>query len=91
MNRHTHKESRRSSTIEKSVDELKAVCGLDCEECQFYNEQCSGCRKERGRMFWGRCPIFFCCVHERGLKVCADCNDFLCQKFLNQITNSIGL
>ncbi|MGA1876278.1 MAG: DUF3795 domain-containing protein [bacterium] len=86
---------RDNNTVEEKDTEerveLKAVCGLSCEECQFYGIQCAGCRIQRGRMFWGRCPVYCCCVYDRGLEFCADCSQFICKKFLDQITTSIGL
>jgi len=81
-----------SVVIEEVEDnELVAVCGFSCQECQFYEDKCMGCRLEKGIMFWGRCPIYFCCVYGKGLQFCAECSQFLCQRFLDQITTSIGL
>lgn len=75
----------------KSADELQTICGLNCEDCQFYKDKCLGCVRQKGVMFWGRCPIFYCCFYEKGLRSCSACSQFLCQKFLDQITTSIGL
>ncbi|MEW6378850.1 MAG: DUF3795 domain-containing protein [bacterium] len=79
------------STSGKISEILEAICGLNCGDCQFYKDKCLGCPKQKGIMFWGRCPIFRCCVYEKGLESCAVCSQFLCQKFLDQITTSIGL
>ena len=84
-------ESNSNITVTKDLDELKAVCGLNCADCRFYEDQCLGCRKQKGRMFWGLCPIYYCCVYEKGMKFCANCSEFLCQRYLDQITTSIGL
>jgi len=80
-----------NSAEEKISEGLQAICGLNCEDCQFYKDKCLGCVRQKGSMFWGRCPIFRCCVYEKGLESCAVCSQFLCQKFLDQITTSIGL
>jgi len=80
-----------SKSSEKTSEQLEAICGLNCGDCQFYRNNCLGCLRQKGIMFWGRCPIFRCCVYEKGLESCAVCSQFLCQKFLDQITTSIGL
>lgn len=46
---------------------MKAICGLDCEECGC--ETCGGCTETKGRPFGGTCVLAVCCEQEG----CANC------------------
>ena len=60
-----------------------AVCGYYCGACDSLLEgECCGCGYELGETSHGECPIFLCCVVERGLAHCGLCMDFPCQLFL---------
>jgi hypothetical protein len=55
------------------------ACGLDCGLCQRYHsggtKPCPGCC---GQGFWDNtpsCGIITCCVKQRGLEVCGQCNE----------------
>ena len=39
---------------------------------------CTGCRGDRGLHWAPDCPILLCCVDERHLKHCAQCEAFVC-------------
>lgn len=65
-----------------------AVCGLVCDECQFFEETCPGCCKINGKTFWAQeimpkkvCPIFDCAVNEKKYKTCGACSQLPCEIF----------
>jgi hypothetical protein len=65
-----------------------AVCGLLCEECQFFDQTCPGCYKIKGKTFWAEeimpekvCPIFDCAVNDKGHNNCGGCLELPCDIF----------
>ena len=55
-----------------------SVCGIDCDICKYREEQnCNGCRSNKGKIFWGECDLYECC-NSRNLKHCGLCADFPC-------------
>ncbi|MBP7460921.1 MAG: DUF3795 domain-containing protein [Candidatus Delongbacteria bacterium] len=61
-------------------------CGLNCRECQFYNQPCEGCYIIQGRPFWAEelpgevCPLFDCASTQE-FTSCGQCSQLPCQKF----------
>ncbi len=43
---------------------MKAICGLDCNECGFRGS-CKGCGETCGKPFGGTCMIAVCCGEKR--------------------------
>ncbi len=41
---------------------------------------CKGCREDRSLHWSPECPLLICCVDDRGLEHCAQCEDFICEK-----------
>jgi len=41
---------------------------------------CTGCRGDRSHHWAPECPLLKCCVDERGLDHCAQCEDFVCDR-----------
>ncbi|MGD8474366.1 MAG: DUF3795 domain-containing protein [Anaerolineae bacterium] len=63
---------------------LAAVCGRYCGECDAYQlNACCGCAYQLGKTRRGDCPVFECCIVERGLEHCGLCIDFPCEVFLS--------
>ena len=63
---------------------LAAVCGRYCAACDACQEgSCCGCAYQLGRTRRGECPVFECCIVERGLEHCGLCLDFPCQVFVS--------
>lgn len=66
------------------------ACGLDCGLCPRYHsggeKPCPGCC---GQGFWERssgCAFITCCVKQRGLEVCAKCNEFeFCPRIIKHL------
>ncbi len=66
------------------------ACGLDCGLCPRYHSSgdkpCPGCC---GEDFWERhpsCPYVTCCVKQRGLEVCGECNELeFCPRVLRNL------
>jgi hypothetical protein len=65
-----------------------SVCGLKCNECEFFNKRCNGCVAVKGSTFWAIemmpskvCPLFDCSVNQKGFKDCGDCAELPCKVF----------
>ncbi len=55
-----------------------APCGIDCNNCDLQPEQCDGCHTRSDHQWCGDCAMRVCCIFERGLDHCAQCDDFPC-------------
>lgn len=64
---------------------MVCVCGANCGECVEYGKGCEGCEAISGKVFWAAymgsdiCPIYGCCVVEKGLKHCGECEELPCE------------
>jgi hypothetical protein len=65
-----------------------SACGLNCNECEFFNKTCSGCIKVMGSTFWAKemmpgkvCPLYDCSVNKKGYKNCGGCEELPCKMF----------
>lgn len=103
--------------VEKSCNEIIAVCGLNCSDCDIYKAadspelaegivkwfkknrnvklnamdiRCGGCRGKRDEHWSSDCWILKCCVDEKGLEYCSECDDFPCDKLLEWSKESEG-
>jgi hypothetical protein len=45
---------------------------------------CHGCRGDRAVHWSAECPILVCCVDERGLQSCAECDSFPCTRLTDR-------
>lgn len=61
--------------------EFAAVCGNFCGTCEFLGKSCAGCLVQKGRMFWGTCERYRCCIEEKHLEHCGWCKEFPCHWF----------
>ena len=61
--------------------EYAAVCGTFCGSCEFLRKSCNGCLAQKGRVFWGICERYQCCVEKRRLEHCGLCEEFPCHWF----------
>ena len=67
---------------------LAAPCGLYCGSCSelLLDETCHGCGCDCGQCAAGphraACAIHRCCVTERRLENCAECDDFPCTRLI---------
>lgn len=65
-----------------------SVCGIICEECNFYLNNCKGCFKLKGKPFWTEetinriCPIYDCSINEKAIKNCGYCKNLPCVIFI---------
>ena len=66
-----------------------SACGLVCDECEFFNQSCTGCINVAGSTFWAKemmpdkvCPLYDCSVNKKKFRNCGGCNDLPCKKFL---------
>ena len=67
---------------------ILSACGLICDECEFYNKTCTGCKNVKGSTFWAKemmpskvCPLYDCSVNTRNYKDCGDCAELPCKMF----------
>ncbi len=75
---------------------ILSTCGLKCDECEFFNKTCAGCRSVKGATFWAVdmiptkvCPLYDCAVNQRGYHDCGDCSELPCATFLGMKDPSI--
>jgi hypothetical protein len=64
-----------------ALPDLAAVCGNYCGTCDFYGSTCAGCLEQKGRMFWGTCRRYRCCVEAKQLEHCGWCEQLPCHWF----------
>lgn len=70
------------------MEKIISICGLFCNECPFYEKECTGCKKAKGKIFWtadhtenGVCPLYDCSVNTRKHSHCGNCNELPCETF----------
>jgi hypothetical protein len=67
--------------------EIPAVCGMYCDECEHFENDCQGCSESAGNVFWTEfvdieaCPVYECCVNEKKLAHCGLCHEMPCEKY----------
>lgn len=49
---------------------------------------CLGCKEDRNRHWSPDCWILKCCVDEKGLEYCYECEDFVCRRLEEWATQS---
>jgi len=73
--------------------DLASACGIYCGDCEFHKEICPGCPVVAGKVFWTEiegvehdsCPIYECCVIEKGLEHCGLCPDLPCEVYMDLV------
>jgi len=64
-----------------------SACGLLCDTCEFFKNQCLGCHQQKGKPFWTTeykvkvCPLYDCSVNQKNLKDCGSCDELPCKTF----------
>jgi hypothetical protein len=64
-----------------------ACCGVICDGCEKYKKSCPGCNAIKGKVWWTEytgldtCPLYACCVEEKGLDNCGQCDRLPCEIF----------
>ena len=67
----------------RTLDEI-APCGVLCFTCpSLVKGTCKGCRSEEKQKRTSKlaCKIRRCCIGEKNLELCIDCEEFPCKKF----------
>lgn len=63
-----------------------SVCGTECSNCDFYNQECKGCNELKGKVFHASegkaCVIYECCVDKKQFKNCHKCQAIPCETWL---------
>jgi len=49
-------------------------------EVQPEQVRCLGCPGDREQHWSGNCEILACCIDEKGLELCHQCDDFVCDR-----------
>ena len=67
---------------------ILSACGLKCDECEYFNNSCTGCIDVKGSTFWAKemmpgkvCPMYDCAVNRKNLKNCGACDELPCKLF----------
>ncbi len=64
-----------------------SCCGVVCSACGHHPADCKGCPEIEGRVFWleytggETCPIYACCVGEKGYAHCGKCRELPCGRY----------
>lgn len=73
----------------RKKSEMLCLCGVKCDECEEFGQQYGGCATISGKIFWAKhcgsdvCPIYSCCVNEKGLENCRKCDKLPCQLYFD--------
>ena len=68
---------------------MLSSCGVNCRECAIFEISCAGCREISGKVYWAEyidsdtCPLYDCCVRQKGLEHCGRCEELPCQLFFD--------
>lgn len=78
-----------SEAAEKAIDWFKQMGWLQeeegAEEAIERKMYCKGCRSDRKDVHWSSdCFILQCCVYEKNLEFCYECDDFPCNRLLER-------
>jgi len=66
---------------------MLSSCGIQCNECEFFGQTCSGCPEVKGKPFWVKemqvesCALYNCCANEKSLSHCGHCSALPCSMF----------
>jgi len=70
------------------MTQVLSVCGLLCDQCEYFNSHCKGCQTVSGSTFWAKavfpdkiCPLYQCAVMERRYSYCGQCPELPCKKY----------
>ncbi len=83
------------STIEE--EKLAAPCGLYCGACIDYliYKSCHGCSCKCGKCDASKhheqCDIYKCCVEQKGLQACSECENLPCTTLIRFCYNPVWL
>ncbi len=64
---------------------MLSPCGVNCSGCKDFGKSCAGCRAIAGKVYWAKfagsdvCPMYDCCINEKGLEHCGHCKKLPCQ------------
>lgn len=65
---------------------IVSVCGQECDQCNFFPEDCAGCPEMSGKPFWAKglpdniCGIYRC-VEKKELGNCGQCDEIPCDQY----------
>ena len=65
-----------------------SVCGVNCEGCPHFHQDCAGCEALAGKVYWAQyigadvCPIYKC-VGEKAYRNCGACPQIPCHIWVN--------
>lgn len=69
------------------MEKTYACCGVKCNQCQYYPEECAGCNEVKGKPFYLEytgepiCKIYNCCINQKKQANCGNCKDLPCTYF----------
>lgn len=74
-----HQASNNPEIARQIVDWFKKERDI---EVKLEDIRCLGCRGDRTKHWSPDCWILKCCVDEKGLEFCSQCDDFPCEKLI---------
>jgi hypothetical protein len=73
------------------IPDAMGPCGIYCGACPSFAKTCKGCgsddRDQGRRSKWG-CRLRVCCLEQRGLDLCNQCDEFPCRKHASKLSAS---
>jgi len=69
------------------MDQILSVCGLICNECEYFKTNCQGCYSVKGSTFWVKempdkiCPLYRCAINDNQYNNCGQCSQLPCKTF----------
>lgn len=69
------------------MEKLIACCGKSCSTCPSHGTHCKGCTITSGEPCWAAqvnlktCYFYSCCVLDKQLQHCGECNELPCPLF----------
>ena len=69
------------------MEKIISCCGVVCSDCEYYPEDCKGCREIEGKVFWLQftggdiCDIYDFCIEKKQLAHCGKCSALPCEHY----------
>jgi hypothetical protein len=70
------------------MNQMLSACGLLCDTCDHFQNNCQGCYRVKGSTFWAIkgmpdkvCPLYKCAIIDKKYHNCGQCSELPCKKF----------
>lgn len=69
------------------MERIISCCGVECSNCNYYPNECTGCPTIKGKPYWIQytgdsiCDIYDCCINKNVFVHCGQCKNLPCQRY----------